>query len=215
MVNCSKCGLNNPTGSKFCSKCGNSLHNNESITQQSDTQHNTENNNNANNDNNRPKSGNKTSQICLGIIAIIILLAIIGSIFGNSQPINIEEIEPPTGFFNGSANKTQVMFVEHNTADPLVILYNDNKEDIRRIPSDLEDQGSKIIKDNKYEIQNFEVYEVVYLDYDNKYSNLYFIQFDDKWYTVYYLTDHINYDVTNTNNPVNQVITSMINQYQS
>lgn len=215
MVKCSKCGLNNPVGNKFCSKCGSSLQTNESITQQSDTHQNTESNNN----NNQQNSENNFKKICLGIIGIVILIAIIGSIFGNSQPINLEEIEAPAGWTNYSSNQTEVIFINVPSSDDLNVInitYHDNKKDVTNLPLYLESRGNKIIKEKNYLIENYNVTEIVYagasIDY---YANLYFIQFEDKWYTINYATTHMNNDFTNPNDPVNQVIHSMINQYQS
>lgn len=215
MVKCSKCGLNNPVGNKFCSKCGSSLQTNESITQQSDTHQNTERNNN----NNQQNSENNFKKICLGIIGIVILIAIIGSIFGNSQPINLEEIEAPVGWTNYSSNQTEVMFVNLSSSDDLNVInitYHDNKEDVANLPLYLESRGNKIIKEKNYLIENYNVTEIVYAGASRYYyANLYFIQFEDKWYTINYVTTHMNNDFTNPNDPVNQVIHSMINQYQS
>jgi len=143
---------------------------------------------------------------------IIVLLAIIGAFFGNSSPINLEEIEAPAGFVNVSLNKTDVVFMNNNY-DAIDVKYNDKYEDVSELPLYLENNGHRIIKENRYEIQNYEVHEMIYAGNYRLYPNLYFIQFNDKWYTINYVTNHVNTDVTNKNNPVNQVIRSMINQY--
>ena len=208
MINCSKCGHDNSNESKFCENCGNSLQNNNSINQQTNKYNFNE------TENNQQKEESKTKKICLGIIVIVILLAIVGALFGNSSQIKLEEIEAPTGFVNISVNKTDVIFM-NKYDDAINVKYNDKEEDVSKLPYYLENNGHRIIKENKYTVQNYEVNEIIYSDNSNLYANLYFINFNDKWYTINYVTDHINYGVTNANNPVNQVINSMINQYQS
>ena len=209
MVYCPKCGSDNPNDNKFCINCGTSLRKNDSTNQQYNTNQSTE------TTDNQQKTGNKNKQICILIIIVAILFVIIGAFVGNSTPINLEEIKSPTGYYNGSHNKTAVSFFNYDT-ESISVMYNDKDEDVSRLPLAIEDRGARIIFEDKYEIQNYEVNEIVYYSsYYNSYYNMYFIKFNDKWYTILYLTDHINKDVINTYNPVNQVITSMINQYNS
>lgn len=198
MVNCSNCGSYNPTGSKFCSNCGNSLIN----TGNTDTSK-------------KVESKNKQSQnikICLGLIIIVILLQIVGSFIGGSSSINLEDIEIPNDFSIDSRNETQLTIYNNRGYFTYVItVTSEDHRSPEKISNGFKEMGYILQSTNNIKINNNDIKEERYI-YETGTGNVfnYMIQLGDKKYSVSCLTDSETWDIYSESNPVNKILISMI-----
>ena len=207
MSKCPNCGKINKNEAQFCINCGNQL--NSEITNLRQTEDLKQDNSN----NYSEHKNNKIKTICLGAIIIIILLALIGWFSGedNYSSINIEEIPIPSGFTVREVNETWLEIINEGNPYYDIAVMSDDQISPVKFNKILKNKTNYTVKDtNDIKINNKKVKEETFVG-ENLPAYKYSLELGNKNYTVSCKTDADNWNVEDSNNPVNIILNSMIN----